>query len=177
MRTRKRKRRRRGKFQVVRSNRGLQAVEGAPGLGEAELAVHGVVVPVEGRGAPQAAPTSLLESVRLGLVLGAVKEWCPRLVLLQDELWVSHEVMDGASGFGFLEAFVEGATERIHHFDLGGVGRKKTKSQWCCQRAGLEGESEINDERQPSNKNNNKKENNGTTTATKSPLNRQLGQK
>lgn len=106
-----------GEFQVLRSNRGLQAVEGAPGLGEAELAVHGVVVPVEGRGAPQAAPTSLLESVRLGLVFGAVKEWCPRLVFLQDELWVSHEVMDGASGFGFLEAFVEGATERIHHFD------------------------------------------------------------
>lgn len=25
--------------------------------------------------------------------------------------------MDGASGFGFLEAFVQGATERIHHFD------------------------------------------------------------
>lgn len=37
-----------GEFQVLRSNRRLQAVEGAPGLREAELAVHGVVVSVQG---------------------------------------------------------------------------------------------------------------------------------
>lgn len=106
-----------GEFQVQRSNRCLQAVEGAPRLWEAELAVHCVVVSVQRCRPRRAAPTSLLESVRLGVVFGAVKEWCPRLVFLQDELRVSHEVMDGASGFGFLEAFVQGATERIHHFD------------------------------------------------------------
>lgn len=40
---------------------------------------------------------------------------------------MSHEVMNGASGFGFLEAFIQGATERIHHFDLyqRGMGENK----------------------------------------------------
>lgn len=117
-------------------------MEGAPGLREAELAVHCVVVSVERRRPRQAAPTSLLESVRLGVVFGAVKEWCPRLVFLQDELRVSHEVMDGASGFGFLEAFVQGATERIHHFDLGGAGGKKTAVSGVARGVELGGESE-----------------------------------
>lgn len=110
-----------GGFQVLRSNRCLQAVEGAVGLRDGELsliAVHCIVISVEGCRSTQATPTSLFESVSLGVVFSAVKEWCSRLVFLQDELRVSHEVMDGASGFGFLEAFVQGATERIHHFDL-----------------------------------------------------------
>lgn len=81
------------------------------------IAVHCIVISVEGCRSTQAIPTSLFESVGLGVVFSAVKEWCSRLVFLQDELWVSHEVMDGASGLGFLEAFVQGATERIHHFD------------------------------------------------------------
>lgn len=136
-------RRRRGNSKFLRSNRRLQAVEGAPGLREAELAVHCVVVSVERCRPRQAAPTSLLESVRLGVVFGAVKEWCPRLVFLQDELRVSHEVMDGASGFGFLEAFVQGATERIHHFDLGGArGGKKTAVSRVARGVELGGESE-----------------------------------
>lgn len=118
-----------------------------------------------------------MESVRLGLVFGALKEWCPRLVFLQDELRVGHEVMDGASGFGFLEAFVQGATERIHHFDLGGVGRKKQGSVEAARGQGSREEVKINDEGQPSNDKRNEKKTTARPQATKSPLNRQLGQK
>lgn len=50
--------------------------------------------------------------------------------------------MDGASGFGFLEAFVQGATERIHHFDLGGAGGKKTAVSRVARGVELGGESE-----------------------------------
>lgn len=129
-------------------------MEGAPRLWKAELALHGVVVSV------QVAPTSFLESVRLGLVFGAVKEWCPRLVFLQDELRVSHEVMDGASGFGFLEAFVQGATERIHHFDLGGVasrGGEKTGVSQAARGQSSREKMKLNDERQPWNEKINRK--------------------
>lgn len=58
---------------------------------------------------------------------------------------MSHEVMDGASGFGFLEAFVQGATERIHHFDLpggkerGGINKRGVSGGY--ERPELPGES------------------------------------
>lgn len=110
-----------GGVEVLRSNRCLQAVKEAFRLRKVDLGlitVHCVVISVEGWRSTQAAPTSLFESVGLGVIFSTVKEWCSRLIFLQDELWVSHEVMDGASGLRFLEAFVQGATERIHHLDL-----------------------------------------------------------
>lgn len=43
-------------------------------------------------------------------------------VVIDQKLGRRHEIMDGGLGFGFLQAFVEGATECFHHPDLEGEG-------------------------------------------------------
>lgn len=38
--------------------------------------------------------------------------------VLYPKLGMRHEVVDGGSGFGFFQAFVEGATKSVHDTDL-----------------------------------------------------------
>lgn len=111
---------------------GLQAVKGAGGAGggrrftgvdgQVDAAVDGVVVLVGRRGlAGELAPPAG------GVFVRVVDEGDAGRGVLYPKLGVRHEVVDGRSGVGLLQAFVEGATERVDNSDLscrrgGGAG-------------------------------------------------------
>lgn len=58
----------------------------------------------------------VLGEVRLGLLeVGVVDQWDVVDEVVDKKLGVGHEVVDGVPGFGFLDAFIQGATERFHH--------------------------------------------------------------
>lgn len=115
---------------------GLQAVKGAGGAGgsrrftgvdgQVDAAVDGVVVLVGRRrlAGELALPAG-------GVVVRVVDEGDAGRGVVYPELGVRHEVVDGRSGVGFLQAFVEGATERVHNSDLscrrGGRGGKRAQ--------------------------------------------------
>lgn len=58
----------------------------------------------------------VLGEVGLGfLEVGVVDQWDVVDEVIDEKLGVGHEVVDGVPGFGFLDAFIQGATERFHH--------------------------------------------------------------
>lgn len=90
--------------------------------GQVDAAVDGVVVLVGRRGlAGELAPPAG------GVFVRVVDEGDAGRGVLYPKLGVRHEVVDGRSGVGLLQAFVEGATERVDNSDLscrrGGAGR------------------------------------------------------
>lgn len=96
----------------------LQAMERAPGDGgrcrftrvgsQIDAAVDGVVVLVGRRGLSGVLPGGLVVHV------GVVYERNVGRRVLYSKLRVSHEIVDGGSGFGFFQAFVERATKCVH---------------------------------------------------------------
>lgn len=72
-------------------------------------AVDGVVVLVGRWGLTGVLPGCLVINV------GVVYERNVRCGVLYSKLWVRHEIVDGGSGFGFFQAFVEGATKCVHN--------------------------------------------------------------
>lgn len=75
-------------------------------------------------------PSPGLRTVQIFLML--IQEWRPWHLLVYGEFRVGHEVVDGVWVLGFLNALVEGAMERLDHFDLyrGGGGRKHEGEDW-----------------------------------------------
>lgn len=137
---------------------GLQAVKGAGGAGgrsrftgvdgQVDAAVDGVVVLVGRRGlAGELGPPAA------GVVVRVVDERDAGRGVLYPKLGVRHEVVDGRSGVGLLQAFIEGATERVDNSDLscrgggrgGRGGRKSTVRGEPARRKGEweEGPSEL----------------------------------
>lgn len=71
-----------------------------------DTAIDGVVVLVGRRGLSRVLPG--------GLVVGVVYERNVGRRVLYSKLRMSHEIVDGGSGVGFFQAFVERATKRVH---------------------------------------------------------------
>lgn len=102
---------------------GLQAVQGAGGAGgsggftgvngEIDATVDGIVVLVGGRGL-----AGVLLPPPGGVIVHVVDEGQAGGGVFYPKFGLRHEVVDGCSGIWFLQAFVEGAAERVHNTDL-----------------------------------------------------------
>lgn len=107
--------------------------------GEVDATVNGIVILVGGRGL-----AGVLPPPPGGIVVRVVDERDAGGGVVYPKLGVSHEVVDGWSRVWFFQAFIEGATERIHHADLpwgeGERARWETASQERVE--GLDGEGE-----------------------------------
>lgn len=100
----------------------LQTMKRAPGTGgsgrftrvgrQVYTAIDGVVVLVGRRGLTGVLPGRLVVNV------GVVYERNVRCGVLYSKLGMSHEIVDGGSGIGFFQAFVERATKCVHNTDL-----------------------------------------------------------
>lgn len=97
----------------------LQTMKRAPGTGgssrftrvgcQVYTAIDGVVVLVGRRGLAGVLPGRLVVNVDV------VYKRNVRCGVLYSKLWMSHEIVDGGSGFGFFQAFVERATKCVHN--------------------------------------------------------------
>lgn len=111
--------------------RSLQTMKGAPGTGwgsrftcvggEVYAAVDGIVVLVGRWWLAWILPG------RLVIYVSVVYEGDVGCRVLYSKLRMGHEVVDGGSRFGFFQAFVERATERIHHADL---WKDRDRNEW-----------------------------------------------
>lgn len=108
--------------------------------GEIDATVNGVVILVGGRGL-----AGVLAPPPGGIVVRVVNERDAGGGVVYPKLGVSHEVVDGWSWVWFFQAFIEGATECIHHADL--PWRKGERAQWEVTSRerieGLDGEGET----------------------------------
>lgn len=87
--------------------------------GQVDAAVYGIVILVGGGRRWGSQAFLVLIHVRVVNQRDVVG------VVIDQKLGRRHEVMDGGLGFWFLQAFVEGATERFHHPNLEGDGGGK----------------------------------------------------
>lgn len=100
----------------------LQTMKRAPGTGgssrftrvgrQVYATINGVVVLVGRWGLTGVLPGCLVVNV------GVIYKRNVRCGVLYSKLWMSHEIVDGGSGFRFFQAFIEGATKCVHNTNL-----------------------------------------------------------
>lgn len=101
--------------------------------GEIDATVNGVVILVGGWGL-----AGVLPPPPGGIVVRVVNERDAGGGVVYPKLGVSHEVVDGWSWVWLFQAFIEGATERIHHADL--PWEKGERARWgAMSRERIEG--------------------------------------